>query len=284
MEAENQRMDEIMEELKKVFTPDKFTIKRNNETYYIATINPSGPCLKLRFRRDNVEIDKLDKCGIQGFQSIKMVEEAVKNITNIKEIILYDGSTISVCGQIINLPCLKILSKGESWYNSLGYYSESKEWERETNAEIIAKSFQQFLDDSLKEYNKYNRFKIDEEFTKLKTDIETNSSTWFPGTNLTDTTKGYFTKINSIILSDKDDLHCSEEKKTKYEWLSKFFNKIFGNQRMLKYIGKLSKNNEKLKLTAGKKLKKYRKKTRKYIKKTNKRRKITHRNISHSKQ
>ena len=150
--------EEIIEELKKVFTPDRFTITRNNSLYLIATINPSGPCLKLRFRTDNVEIDKLDKCGIQGSESIKMVEAALNNIPSVKEIKIYDGSTISVCGKIIKLSCLKILSKGESWYNSLGYYSTTKEWERETNAEIIAKPFQQFLDDSLKEYNKYNRF------------------------------------------------------------------------------------------------------------------------------
>lgn len=274
--------EEIMEELKKVFTPDRFTITRNNSLYLIATINPSGPCLKLRFRTGNVEIDKLDKCGIQGSESIKMVEAALNNIPSIKEIKIYDGSTISACGKIIKLSCLKILSKGESWYNSLGYYSTTKEWERETNAEIIAKPFQQFLDDSLKEYNKYNRLNLDENFTKLKTDIETNGSRWFPGTNLTDTTKDYFTRINAIILSDKDVVDCNEEQKAKYEWLSEFFNKIFGNHRMLKYDGNLSKNNEKQR--AGKKLKKYRKKTRKYRKKTKKRRKITHRNISYSKQ
>jgi hypothetical protein len=99
---------------------------------------------------------------------------------------------------------------------------------------------------------------------------------------LTDTTKDYFTRINAIILSDKDIVDCSEEQKAKYKWLSEFFNKIFGNHRMLKYDGNLSKNNEKQR--AGKKVKKYRKKTRKYRKKTKKGRKITHRNISYSKQ
>jgi hypothetical protein len=95
---------------------------------------------------------------------------------------------------------------------------------------------------------------------------------------LTDTTKDYFTRINAIILSDKDVVDCNEEQKAKYEWLSEFFNKILGNQRMLSYNGNLSKKNEKQR--AGKKSKKYRKKTRKYRKKTGKRRKITHRNTT----
>ena len=201
--------DEIMSKLATVFTPDKFTIRRNNQIYSIETINPLGPCLKLRFKSDNVEIDKLDKCGIQGSESIKMVEEALKQIPTVKKIKLTDASTISVCEESIKLSCLKILSKGESWYNSLGYYSsKNPEWEKEANAEITEKSFHQFLNDSFEKYNKYYTPNpiIDEEFNKLKTDIETNGSTWFPETNLTDATSDYFTKINAIILSDKDDV------------------------------------------------------------------------------
>jgi hypothetical protein len=248
--------EEIMEDLKKVFTPDKFIITRNNENYFISTntTTPQVQCLKLRFRPNNVEIDKLDKCGIQGSESIKMVEEALKTIPSIKEIKLTDASTISVCGQSIKMSCLKILSKGESWYNSLGYYSESGKWEKEVNAEIIAKPFNQFLNESLIEYNRYTKPKIDEEFSKLKTAIETNGSTWFPGTNLTDTTQEYFIKINAIILSDKDNNNCNEEKKTKYKWLAAFCNKILGNRRVLRYNETLFKTNKENTLTAGKNL------------------------------
>jgi hypothetical protein len=39
--------EEIMEELKKVFTPDRFTITRNNSLYLIATINPSGALFEI---------------------------------------------------------------------------------------------------------------------------------------------------------------------------------------------------------------------------------------------
>jgi hypothetical protein len=276
-------MAQIGVELTRVFTSDKFTITRNNETYSIATINPSGQCLKLRFRRDNnVEIDKLDKCGIQGSESIKRVEEALKQIPSIKKINLTDASTISVCGESIKLSCLKILSKGESWYNLLGYYSENSDLDKEANAEIIAKPFHQFLTDCLQKYNEEHTAAEIAEFEKLKTDIETNGSTWFPGTNLTDSTKEYFTKINAIILSDKDKVDCSEETKIKYIWLAAFFDKIIGYKRILSYNESLFKTN-KNRLTAGgkkskksKKTKKYRKKTKKYRKKTKKRRKITH--------
>jgi hypothetical protein len=253
--------DEILEQLERVFTNDKFTITKKYKIYSISTKTTQQRCLKLWFRGDHVEIDNLDKCGIQGSESIRMVEEALKKIPSAQKIKLYDGSNILVCGERINLACLKILSKGESWYNSLGYYSETKDWEKEENAKIIENPFQQFLDDSL-----------GEEFAKLKTDIVTNGSKWFPGTNLTDTTKDYFTKINAIILSDKDVIDCSEEKKTKYIWLSEFFYKILVERHILKYNGNLSKNIEPLKLTAGKKSKKYRKKTKK------------RRNISRSKQ
>jgi hypothetical protein len=266
-------MTKIGFELEKVFTFEKFIITRNDETYSISTINPSEQCLKLRFRRDNnVEIDKLDKCGIQGSESIKMVEEALKQIPNIKKIKLTDVSTITVCGESIKLSCLKILSKGESWYNSLGYYSQNHEIDKETNAKIIEKPFHQFLTDCLQKYNKeYTPAEI-AEFEKLKTDIETNGSTWFPGTNLTDSTQEYFTKINAIILSDKDQVDCSKETKIKYIWLASFFDKIIGYKGVLSYYELLFKTNKENTSSAfGLKPKKYRNKTRKYRKKTRKR-------------
>jgi hypothetical protein len=274
--------DEITRILEEVFTHDKFTITRDNSLYFIASINPSGQCLKLRIRRDNnIEIDKLDKCGIQGSKSIRMVEEVFKKIPSVKKIKLTDASTISVCGESIKLSCLKILSKGESWYNSLGYYSsKNPEWEKEANAKIIEKPFHEFLTDCLQKYTPA-------EFDTLKTEIETNGSTWFPGTNLTDTTQEYFKKINAIILSDKDEVNCSEETKTKYKWLSAFCGKIIGNRGVLRYdeslfkeinIKSRSSSPSSKRLSEGGSSRRRRSKSRRST------RKIKHRNISRSKQ
>ena len=192
---------------------------------------------------------------------------------------MIDGSTVYVCGISIGLAGLKILSKGESWYNSLGYKSNYYEDEKEFNKTIIEKPFRVLLDDCLKKYG-------DAVFLQLKNSIETNGSVWFPETNLNDTTKDYFTKINNAISSEVSKVAsqpslpkevsngCNRDLLPKYKWLQQFIKLVLGKKsdRILQYnslltkninatttcVGSICKSVSKL-FTAGKKIKKNRK-------------------------
>jgi len=232
-------MSGFLEILESVFTPDKFSIKYNPDlaSYYISSNNPVIECLVLGVEDEKVFIHTLEKCGIHGKESIQLVEKAISRMPNIKSISLIDGSTVYVCGINIKLAALKILSKGESWYNSLGYKSTYDNEEKEFNRKIIEKPFDALLDDCLTRYG-------DKDFLQIKNDIETNGSVWFPETNLNDTTKDYFTKINNTISNDISK-GCNRDLFPKYKWLQKFTNLALGrkNVRFLQYNGILMKNN-----------------------------------------
>jgi hypothetical protein len=67
----------------------------------------------------------MSKCGKNtGSFLLNKIEELAKSIENIHYITLEDLSKIKIYDSDINLAILKILTKGESWYNSLGFFSD----------------------------------------------------------------------------------------------------------------------------------------------------------------
>ena len=100
----------------------------------------------------------LEKCGITGSQSLKKVEELASIIPRIKSISLTDTSSIEKCGHMIDLALLKILTKGQSWYNSLKYKSSTYDIEVANNSkymntdcktfftEVFGKAFKKYMD------------------------------------------------------------------------------------------------------------------------------------------
>jgi hypothetical protein len=95
-------------------------------------------CFGLIINSDNINIDCLSRCTIRGSQSLQIIENLAKRMPNIKYITLVDLSDIKILSSDIdiNLAILKILTKGESWYNSFGYFSVDKT-EKEHNKKII---------------------------------------------------------------------------------------------------------------------------------------------------
>jgi len=89
----------------------------------------------------------LDKCGIPGSKSLKKVEEVAKLLPiKINSINLMDASSINKCGVDLDLAIIKILTNGQSWYNSLGYYSDNYKDEIDHNKNILDLSCKDFFE------------------------------------------------------------------------------------------------------------------------------------------
>jgi hypothetical protein len=172
--------------------PFKFDVTFENGSYKIK--NGRDICLQFEFIEDEDEdeddgivlyISKIVKCG-DGMpltrKVIKMIEDMAKSIpvppwSRVKYIKLEDGSSINVCagqnssGMNIDLRYLKILTTGESWYNSFGYKSLDHDANVAHNAVIINKPMDWLLSELVvQEYidQKYiNKFKA--RFPELNT-------------------------------------------------------------------------------------------------------------------
>jgi hypothetical protein len=116
-------------------------------------------CLEFEFIEDEDVVDgtvlyisEIFKCGDGKYtrEMIKLIEDMAKSMpvppwSRVKYIKLEDGSSINVCagqnssGMHIDLRYLKILTTGESWYNSFGYKSLKHDANVAHNAVIINK-------------------------------------------------------------------------------------------------------------------------------------------------
>ena len=171
--------EEIMKKIKSIFPSSEFNIEERHDTIVIKTIDKNN-CLDLSFYQDNIYIDSLEKCGISGSESLKRVYDLAKLIPNINFIELRDASSILICDIYISLAILKILTKGISWYNSLGYVSDNYDDEKIHNYQIINGDYEQFMDEVyrqdfelFKQKNTIEKFTILlQKFTKRISDIE----------------------------------------------------------------------------------------------------------------
>ena len=105
-------------------------------------------CLEFEFIEDEDDggtvlyISKIFKCGDSmplTRELIKVIEKLAESNPRVKYIKLEDGSSIHVCTVDIDLRYLKILTTGESWYNSFGYKSLNHDANVAHNAVIINK-------------------------------------------------------------------------------------------------------------------------------------------------
>ena len=138
--------------------PFKFDVTFENGSYKIK--NGRDLCLEFEFIEDEDDggtvlyISKIFKCSDDSKYNtrevIKLIETMAKSIpappwSRVKYIKLEDGSSINVCagqnssGMNIDLRYLKILTTGESWYNSFGYKSVNHDANVAHNAVIINK-------------------------------------------------------------------------------------------------------------------------------------------------
>jgi hypothetical protein len=227
--------------------PFKFDVTFENGSFKIK--NGRYVCLEFEFIEDEDEADdgtvlyisKIVKCG-DGMpltrEMIKLIEDMAKTIpvppwSRVKYIKLEDGSSINVCagqsssGMNIDLRYLKILTTGESWYNSFGYKSVNHHANVAHNADIINQPMDELLSKLVvQEYidQKYiNKFKAR-----------------FPELNTADlTVKEYVTAMSKAVpRSGTRSCTKDQEKRTRL-----LFNLVYyiGMSEMLEYDFRLQK-------------------------------------------
>ena len=165
----------------------------------------------LQFFDDHVYIERLGRCELKGGETLDIIEKIAKQLGNISYISLEDDSTLKVYPEFdiwINLYIYKILTKGQSWYNSLDYYSDNYTEELDENAKFKTMTIKEFQEDvSTSDINnkKYNKHLND--FPDIFS-FESKESMTVPD---------FYNKIMEIIGKDEPD----EEKA---EWLENDLN------------------------------------------------------------
>ena len=229
-------------------SPFKFDVTFENGSYKIK--NGRDLCLAFKFIEDEDDddgtvlyISKIVKCGDGKYtrEVIKMIETMAKTIPDppwslVKYIKLEDGSSINVCagqnssGMNIDLRYLKILTTGESWYNSFGYKSLDHDANVAHNAGIINQPMDWLLSELVvQEYidQKYiNKFKAR-----------------FPELNTADlTVKEYVTAMTKAV-PRSGTRTCTKEQEKRASLL---FNLVYyiGMSEMLEYDFRLQKKVE----------------------------------------
>ena len=120
-------MSQIKKVIESVINPPplfKISNLYQNNVFSIQSIANDSECLLLTFYSDHIYVDNLEKCELNGVEVLKWVEKIGRRIPHIKYIKLTDGSQIELeSGVDIDLATLKILTKGQSWFNSHEYHS-----------------------------------------------------------------------------------------------------------------------------------------------------------------
>ena len=243
-----------------VFSDTEYNVIFSNVVFFSCTISTKDKtkCLTLDFYTHFIEIRTLDKCGKSGTDSLSKVYQLAKLLPNIKYIELFDGSTISKCGFEIRLAYIKILTTGQSWYNSHGYFSRNYEAEFENNKIKINMKLTDFLDEvyatNLKVFTEREREREREKKCKSEEDCELVISEKTQGVILEQQQhkdKGlelflYDEKITVIDFFGRiwEEINayklCDETIVEKCKWLSKTIDFIY-NSQILQYDPELIK-------------------------------------------
>lgn len=148
-----------------------------------------------------IYVDFLTKCNQTGTNNLKRVEELAKSL-GFNSVRLQDESRLRICEYIsYSLATLYILTRGVSWYNTLGYRSPSHEDNVEYNKKQISMS-------------------IKDAFQELKIDLPKNQkdamASLFPAKErknnafLKKSVQEVFQKIENYIKSNQDK--CNVDK------------------------------------------------------------------------
>jgi len=219
---------EIDRVLNDFFPEPTFRIRRlkseydNVPRYGISTGNDD--CAFIQLFDDHIYIELLERCGINGSQTIRKIEQLAVKLENISYISLEDDSTLKVYPEFdiwINLYIYKILTKGQSWYNSLEYYSDNYAQEEKDNAKfekMTIKEFQEEVNSSDINNKKYNKHLND--LTAIFS-FEPDESMTVPD---------FYKKIMEIIGSDEPD-------KKKAKWLEDDLNFVL-ESKIINYNAK----------------------------------------------
>ena len=142
--------------------------------------------------RNWIHISSIRKCSDSESltrEAIQKVEDsAISNKDSIKSIHLEDDSTINVCGVPLPLHYLKILTTGQSWYNSIGYKSSEHDDDVAHNARIINTPMNQLL----------SELSYTGGFPGLPLTLD-NLQSFFPGLSLKMKVKDYVTAMSNQL-------------------------------------------------------------------------------------
>ena len=199
--------EKTIETIKRIFSGKDINITNETEIH----ISEKGEdCALFIIYPDHIHIKVLHKCGTTtGNNLLEKFDILASEIQNMTYITLDDDSNIALCGHKINLYTLKILTTGQSWYNSKGYVSDNNDDQKTVNARIINMSYEEFRD------------KLSaQEATVIDTGISL-----FPETEKT--VKDYFIYVLNDINKNIKEKGCDdEETKAKCRWLSEIINII----------------------------------------------------------
>jgi hypothetical protein len=141
----------------------------SGSTFTISSIIDTAikTCIEVLIKSNEfIYIHCLNNCGdITGTNLLTLMDILATRLPNIKFILLDDTSKIYICGKVISLSTIKILTNGISWYNSHGYLSQNYDEEVQHNREKINMQYSEFKD---KVYELYiEQFKKENSLEKL---------------------------------------------------------------------------------------------------------------------
>jgi len=139
--------EKTIEIIRRIFSNKNIIIGKKGEVIQIET-KDGEHCASFGFYTDSIFIENLDKCGItRGTELLQLFDKLAEEMPNIKHIDLEDESIIEICDELLYLYLIKILTKGQSWYNSHGYFSENHESDKRHNERFINMKYQKLEDD-----------------------------------------------------------------------------------------------------------------------------------------
>ena len=161
---------------------------------------------------DHIYIEALHKCGTTtGNNLLEKFDILASEIPNMTYVRLDDDSNIELCGREIKLYTLKILTTGQSWYNSKGYVSDNTKYEILNNEKIINMPYEEFRD----------------KLSAQEATVIDTGNRLFPETTKKTTVQDYFKYVLNDINRNIKEKGCGDKETIeKCIWLSKIINII----------------------------------------------------------
>ena len=196
----------LLQTIYNIFPEDNFLINHDNNDFTIIYKNDSHEknrfnkyCAYIEIKKDTIYIHNLYRCGylvsvsnfLSGKTILKKIEKLAKELGNICWIKLNDASQLIIPYKNNEMPslkislwALKILTTGESWYNSLGYYSiynhknyadfikQSYNGTQTTIQDYISRLYTEAINSGM--YVNENWIRLNDAVNELKNDINYN--------------------------------------------------------------------------------------------------------------
>jgi hypothetical protein len=227
---EEETENNIINHISRFFESKHYVIEEySNARFNIRAKDNEELCLSLHFFNNNIYVNYLGRCGIKinsGNDLLKKLDKLALSMPNIQYIELTDESTIYINDNEINLAFLKILTKGQSWYNSLEYFSSNYNNENLHNKRLCNTPLIDLLnfckDKLIEERAKttYSNFiNYTDIFSKEKNDIEKKIESLklklkqhFPDIKDNLKTKNYLNEIIELIENNYEKTNDTYEK------------------------------------------------------------------------